>query len=177
MNEEDNKRLGRLIFALACGNISVLDEIYQMLAKLLYAVGNIYYSQRADIEDAIQDLLILLYQNARKFKENKNACTWVIQIYQNMIRNRLRRQRTEDTYLSEQATLQSLIAKEDSSKYIENHLFISEIFDKLNEYEQNLIIYRFWGGNSIGETAEYFGKPKSTIESQLKALEEKIKKL
>ena len=31
MNEEDNKRLGRLIFALACGNISVLDEIYQML--------------------------------------------------------------------------------------------------------------------------------------------------
>lgn len=177
MNEEDNKRLGRLIFALARGNISVLDEIYQMLAKLLYAVGNIYYSQRADIEDAIQDLLILLYQNARKFKENKNACAWVIQIYQNMIRNRLRRQRTEDTYLSEQATLQSLIAKEDSSKYIENHLFISEIFDKLNEYEQNLIIYRFWGGNSIGETAEYFGKPKSTIESQLKALEEKIKKL
>lgn len=52
MNEEDNKRLGRLIFALACGNISVLDEIYQMLAKLLYAVGNIYYSQRADIEDS-----------------------------------------------------------------------------------------------------------------------------
>ena len=76
MNEEDNKRLGRLIFALACGNISVLDEIYQMLAKLLYAVGNIYYSQRADIEDAIQDLLILLYQNARKCKENKNACAW-----------------------------------------------------------------------------------------------------
>lgn len=69
MNEEDNKRLGRLIFALACGNISVLDEIYQMLAKLLYAVGNIYYSQRADIEDAIQDLLFIrMHASSRKIK-------------------------------------------------------------------------------------------------------------
>lgn len=74
MNEEANKRLGNLIFSLAHGNIAALADIYMLMVKILYAVGNIYFTQRADIEDAIQDLLILLYDNAHKFKRNKNAC-------------------------------------------------------------------------------------------------------
>ena len=47
------------------------------MAKILYSVGNIYYKQKADIEDAIQDLLIELYNKAKKFRVNKNACAWI----------------------------------------------------------------------------------------------------
>ena len=55
MNEEDNKRLGLLIFALARGDVSVLEDIYLLMVKILYAIGNIYFNQKADIEDVIQD--------------------------------------------------------------------------------------------------------------------------
>ena len=72
MNEEDNKRLGLLIFALARGDVSVLEDIYLLMVKILYAIGNIYFNQKADIEDVIQDFLILLYEKAGKFKHSKS---------------------------------------------------------------------------------------------------------
>ena len=43
-------------------------------------------------------------------------------------------------------------------------------------YEQDLMIYRYWGDLSIREVADILEKPKSTVESQLKNLEEKIRK-
>ena len=96
MNEEENKRLGKLIFELARGDISALEEIYRIIYKILYAVGNIYYSQRADIEDAIHDLMLLLYTKANKFKFNKNACAWIIKLYQNMILRKLEHRKVEE---------------------------------------------------------------------------------
>ena len=71
MNEKDNKRLGELIFLLARGNISVLSEIYLLMYNILYAVGNVYLNQKADIEDEIGNLLLLLYEKASKFKKTK----------------------------------------------------------------------------------------------------------
>ena len=177
MNEEDNKRLGLLIFALARGDVSVLEDIYLLMVKILYAIGNIYFTQRADIEDAIQDLLILLYDNAHKFKRNKNACAWIIKLYQNMIYKNLKKRKSEDNYISEQIQLQNITSLEDNSKYIENYLFFNEIFDKLDKYEQDLVIYRCVGKCSIKEVADIMRKPKSTVESQLKKVEEFIKKL
>lgn len=108
MNEEDNKRLGLLIFALARGDVSVLEDIYLLMVKILYAIGNIYFNQKADIEDVIQDFLILLYEKAGKFKHNKNACAWVIKLYQNLIYRKLENRRREEKYLSSQMQLQEL---------------------------------------------------------------------
>lgn len=175
MNEEDNKRLGNLIFALARGEVSALEDIYLLMVRILYSIGNIYFNQKADIEDAIQDLLVLLFDNARKFRNNKNACAWVIKLYQNMIFKHLKKKQSEDNYISEQVQLQNISAQEDNSKYIENHLFLNELFSKLNKYEQDLVIYRYISKCSIKEVADILGKPKSTVESQLKNLENKIK--
>ena len=77
MDENTNLALGEFIFKLAKGNIDALENIYLIMAKILYSVGNIYYKQKADIEDAIQDLLIELYNKAKKFRVNKNACAWI----------------------------------------------------------------------------------------------------
>lgn len=176
MNEEENKRLGQMIFALARGDISALESIYTMMSKLLYAIGNAHFKQKADIEDAIHDLLILLYRNAHIFRKNKNACAWIVKMFQNSIRSRLRRCRTETEYLAAHAHAAAACEGKDDLKYIENHLFIRQIFEKLTDYEQDLMIYRYWGGFTIREVADILEKPKSTVESQLKNLEEKIRK-
>lgn len=176
MNEKDNKRLGELIFLLARGNISVLSEIYLLMYNILYAVGNVYLNQKADIEDEIGNLLLLLYEKASKFKKNKNACAWVIRVYQNLIINHLKNKMREKSYIYDRT--QSLkIISQSHDLYVENHIFISNIFGKLNEYEKNLIIYRFWCKCSIREVADIVGSPKSTVESQIYKLQNKIKNL
>lgn len=175
MNEQDNKRLGELIFELAQGKIDVLSDIYLLMYKILYAVGNIYLKQKADIEDEIQNLLILLNYKAHKFKKNKNACAWIVKLYKNLILNHLKKNKREDNFIAEEIEKLQISAIDDV--FLENHLFVNDIFSRLSEYERELIIYRYWCKCSIKEVADILNRPKSTIESQLIKLENKIKKI
>lgn len=175
MDEKTNKTLGEYIFQLAKGNIKVLENIYLIIAKILYSVGNIYFSQKADIEDAIQDLLIVLYYKAHKFRENRNACAWVVKIYQNLILNKLKHRMKENDFISDRIEKLQLEVNQSDEKFIENHLFVKELFGNLTRQEQQLIIYRFWCNCSLSEISIILKKPKSTIESQIKKIEEKVK--
>lgn len=177
MDTETNKRLGERIFELANGDIAALSEIYTVTCKILYAVGNIYLKQKADIEDAIQNLLIKLVDVAKKFKKNANACSWIISVYRHSIMNGLKRKSTEEKFLSaEKEKLKSGDGTVDET-YLENHVFFRELFNKLTRREQELMINKYICGFSLSEIAKIENKPKSTIESRLKRLEEKIKKL
>lgn len=175
MDEKKNRKLGEYIFQLAKGNINVLENIYLIMAKILYSVGNIYYIQKADIEDAIHDLLIELYYKSKKFKENRNACAWIVRIYENLILNRLKHRKKEDDYISDRTAKLQIESNQDDEKYLENYLFVKELFGRLSRQEQQLIIYRYWCACSLGEMSTILKKPKSTIESQLKSVEEKVK--
>lgn len=176
MDEGTNRRLGELLFELAKDNKNTLSDIYLIMCKILYAIGNIYFRQRADIEDAIQDLLLALYDKAKKFKRNKNACAWIIAIYKNLIKSKLRRRKTEQNFIAEELEKADLFSQTDDT-YLENHIFMNDVLSKLNQYEQDLVLYRIMGKCTIGEVAKIMNKPKSTVESQLKVLENKIKNL
>lgn len=177
MEEKQNLLLGELLIRLGKGDISVLDQIYVIMSRLLYTVGNIYYRQIADIEDAIQDLMITLYYKAKKFKSNKNACSWILTVYQNSIKNKLVKNKKEDEYIEKNKLniniqFNSIV----DEKYIENHIFINNMFSTLSENERQLLINYYWVGLSINEIAKNFKKPKSTIQSQIEKLKDKMKK-
>lgn len=175
MDETTNKTLGEYIFELAKGNINVLENIYLIMSRILYSVGNIYYNQKADIEDAIQDLLIELFNKARHFKVNTNACAWIVKIYVNLIKNKWKRQKKEHNYIADSITKLEIESNIENDKYLENYTFINLIFSRLSKQERQLLIYRYWCNCSIGDISAILKRPKSTIESQLKVLEEKIK--
>lgn len=178
MDEVNNLRLGKCIFELANGNKQALAEIYLLTKNVLYAVGNIYFDQIADIEDEIQNLLISLFYKSKKFKHNKNACAWLVTLYRNSIKNHLRRKKREEFFIREKVLdTAKILEYNKSEQYLENHLFVAEVMDNLTEYEKLLLIYRYWCNSSISEVAALLGKPKSTIESQLIKLKEKIEKM
>ena len=64
-----------------------------------------------------------------------------------------------------------------SEDYIEKHLLIREIFDKLTEEERQMVIYYYWGKCSLQEVAKILHKSKTAIYNKVVKLEEKIKKL
>lgn len=178
MDEKGNKRLSELLILLACGKKDALNEIYGIMSKLLYAVGNYYYTQKADIEDAIQNLMEKLLQGAKKFRYDRNACAWILQIYKNSITNHLKRRKREKKHIDTEAEICMASASSDiDEQYIENHLFVREIFDNLSAYEQDLVIYRFWCNCTLSEMAQILKKPLTTIESQLIKLKDKITKI
>lgn len=175
MNELENKRLGELLMALGKGKISALTEIAELIKKILYSVGLAYYKNKEDTEDAIQNLYLILCKKAKFFRKNVNACAWIVQIFKNEARTYFRKTKTEKLYI-ESEKQNPIYNKTIDEQYIENYLFVKEMFSNLSEYEQDLLIYYYWCKCTVREVAVLVRRPKSTVGTHLKNLEEKIKK-
>lgn len=176
MDEALEMRLGELLLKLKSGNISVLSEIDKIIGKRLRAYANIYYLQKADVDDAVQSLLCKLCYAVKKYKESKHAYAWVIKVFKNSILSHIQKDNLEKSNLQLYAKEMALNANDDEN-YIANYLFLKDIMSKLDVREQELVEYVFILGMSYSETARIFHRPKSTIEYQIKKLKEKIKNM
>ncbi len=177
MEPENNKKLGELLEDLANGNVQALQGISDQIEPVLKTIGNIYYKNRADIEDAIHNLYVKLNDKASHFKNNTNAYAWIVRIYENSIKSHLRIRQREAKFLQEEISYLQSDASIADDRYIDTHLYLREILDKCTEEERWIIIYYYWCECTIREVAEILRKPKSTIFNKLKALEEKIGKI
>ena len=176
MNEKDNQRLGELLIELSNGDSSALDGISRLLERILFAIGNAYFRNQADVEDSIHDLYMMLYAKARRFKNNHNACAWIVTIYRNLIKSRLRKWKREEEFFRENRDEifgRSLM----DEKCIENHIYLKQIFGALTKLEQDLIIYYHWCKCSADEVAEILHIARSTVYKKLAKLEEKVKNM
>lgn len=180
MNPQDNKRLGELIILLTHKNKTVCDaaitEIYDRMNKILYSVGNTRYPTKEDVEDSIQNLLFALFLKADTYREDENACGWIMQIYRNSFNNYNKRRKLETVYFKKQ--VQKLCEQHsDFNNYTEKYFLLNYVIGELKGYERELFFMRYLYGYSIGEIATELKKPKSTIQSHLDKLDAKIKKL
>ena len=177
MDDATNKRLGELLKRLAEGEVVVLAEIADIMERILMKIGYAYYRNRADLEDALQNLYIKLYDKAKNFRKNTNACSWIIKIFINSIKTQLNKKKREEDYLKQEIVNLKTEADFLSEDYIEKHLLVREIFDKLTEEERKILIYYYWGKCSLQEVAKIVHKSKTAIYNKVVKLEEKIKKL
>lgn len=172
MDTITNEKLSGYLFELAKGNIKVLEHIYSSNAKILYSIGNSFFKNRIDVESSISDLLIKLVDVASEFKGG-NARAWIVKIYKNLLINKTKRMKLEEKYME---NFQPFRPQNDEA-FIENFVFLNEIFQKLNFYEQDLVVYKYWCGCTLTELATIMKKPKSTLQSQLEKLEKKIREM
>ncbi len=175
MESENNKRLGELIGQLAIGNVSALDEISSLVQGVLMSIGTIYYNNYADLEDSVQDFYLKLFHKASYFRENGNACSWIIKVYANTAKSNIRKKRRENDYLKGIGSCYKT-GGNTSEEYLEKHLFLREIFSRLTKEEKYLLVYYYWCKFPVREMAKLLRKPKSTIHNKLKKLEGKVKK-
>lgn len=176
MDEESNKRLGELIDELAKGNTLALAEIAPLIQPALKSIGSYYYKNNADIEDSIHDLYIKLKKKASCFQHKSNPKAWIIAMYRNLVKSQLRYNQREREYIEREIAHFKVNTNIMDDRYMENHLFVREIFSKLTEEERQIIIYYYWCQCSVRDVAAILHKPSSTIHNKLKNLEEKIKK-
>lgn len=177
MDEALEMRLGELLLQLKSGNVSVLSEIDKIIGKRLRAYANIYYLQKADVDDAVQSLLYKLCYVVKKYNESGHAYAWVIKVFKNSILSHIQKDNLEKNFLQLYGSQLGANANNNTDDYINNYLFLKEIMSKLDKREQELVEYVFILGMSYSETARIFHRPKSTIEYQIKKLKEKIKNM
>ena len=176
MNEENKLRLGYLIIDLAKGNGNALSEIYNLMGRVLYAIGNTYFYNYEDVTDSVENLLLSLFEKSKKFKNNDNAYAWIIRIYTNSLLNAKKHNKIEERALRDYA---EKLKQENRplDEYLSTYLYTRDIMGRLTPYERKLAFRRFYCGFSLEEIAKDFNKAKSTIQYQIDKIEEKLKNL
>ena len=176
MDKSENNRLAELLAELAQGNSLVLSEIDCRMQRILFSIGKPYFKDVEDLKDSIHDLYLLLKDKAKFFRENTSACAWIVVVYKNFIRSKLRKKKREKEYV--ECEIQNLKAQSIKvyEKDIENRLFFKEIMDKLTKREKDLLDY-CRAELSVREISAIVHKPKSTVDNHLRKLKEKIKKM
>ena len=177
MDEQIEQRLSALLLQLKEGDSSPLAEIDALIGKRLRAFANVYYAQKADVDDAVQSFLCKLYYASKKFRESKRPFAWMIKVFKNMILNELKNVARERDYVSSAQTKTALKDSVTDQNYIENYLYMKEVLSKLSVYEQELLKYTIILELSLSETAKILHKPKSTVEYHVQKLKEKLQSL
>ena len=171
MDEEKNEILCRLISELANGNADALGEIYKILGKNLFLVANRYFNNKHDVEDAVQSFCCNLYKKSKKFKHSKNAYAWLICVFKNEVKNKLKQNRRELTILDKI----DYSASETSPDYLDNYVFIHDILNSLDTFERKIVEMRFIEGHNLDYVAKKLHKSESTIRYYIDKIRTKIK--
>lgn len=174
MNEENKLRLGYLILELAKGNTDTLVEIYTLMGRVLYAIGNTYFYDEEDVKDSVQNLLLGLFEKSKKFRSNDNAYAWIIRIYVNSLLNLKKRNKIEERILKDYAEKLKRQSRP-LDEYLSTYLYTRDIMGRLTPYERKLAFMRFYCGFSLDEIAKDLHKSKSTIQYRIYKIEEKLR--
>ena len=162
MDKLDNERLGALIIAVAQGDVGAVEQIYNLMGRVMYAVAASYLRELADIEDAVQTALLTIVRKADRFRENKNAYAWVNTIVKNTALN-LRAAKGRRTALEVSEIKQHSF----SAEMMDEALFVRQLLSVLTEHERDVVYYRFWYGLSLSEIGQAVRKSKSAVKKTL----------
>lgn len=171
MDEEKNFILCRLLAELANGDADALGEIYKIIGKNLFLIANKYFNNKDDVEDAVQNFCCNLYEKSKKFKHTKNAYAWLICVFKNEIKNMLKQKKREVPILDE---LEYAIS-DTTTDYLDNYVFIQDIFACLTPFERKIVNLRFIEGHNLDYIAKKLRKSESSIRYYIEKIREKIK--
>lgn len=176
MDEERNKILCKLLHDLAEGDKNALEGIYVITCRNLILVANRYFNNREDIKDAVQTFYCNLIIKACKFRHNKNAYAWLICVFKNEIKNKLKRNKIERDYVN---TAKCFVEFETANEtdYLENYILINEILSKLTPYERKIVEMKYIEGVTLVSMSKILHKPESTIRNHLNKIKDKFEKM
>jgi RNA polymerase sigma-70 factor, ECF subfamily len=80
-----------LVEAIAAGKEDALDELIRRYRRGIFSVVARILSCHADVEEVVQDVFVLVWKHAARFRSEAKVVTWILTIARNTAVSRLRR--------------------------------------------------------------------------------------
>lgn len=169
--DENVKKVNKLIFCIAKGKISALEELYCLVGKLLFVMAKKYLYNKDYAEDLLNDVFLKLVKKADSFKKGYNGMNWLIKVVKNeAINHNIREKRNNYVELCENTAH----AKDNVDDCL-NNIMLTDALDKLDIFERKIIYLKFWEGHTVREIAEILKKPVTTTQDNIMKTMDKIK--
>lgn len=162
--------LEALIARIALGDRAALGSLYAATAPKLFGIAIRVLDNRAEAEEALQDIFIKLWHNAGRYQSNGlSPMTWLITIARNHCIDRLRARRGGTAPLDEAAELADLspgpeaqlVASRDRAR-------LMDCLAALPPDRAEAVTRAYLHGDSYADLAQRFGIPLNTVRTWLR---------
>ncbi len=170
--EGRNHRIEQALHRMAVGDMSSMEELYELVRADIYAFALSKLRRTADAEDITHDTFVRVWESAPCYVPQGKPMAWILTIAHNLIRrSAVRAQRTVPW---------EVWCESDTSVDIEGDLvertFVHELMQTLTPPEQQVIVLHTLSGLKHREIATLLGEPLSTVLSRYNRAIKKLQK-
>ena len=180
----------QLVIRIRRKNAEAVDELYKRYSRKLYIFfKNIMRSSSP--EDLVHDVFIKVIENAPKFNPKKASFkTWMFTIARNLSIDKVRREKKMSVVSLDKKTSGSrgeiplVDSIEDTSRSVEDSLYITKIFRTINEcigklekdQEKQAVVLYYISGKVYREIGQITGKSISMVKKRIDSAQKKLRR-
>ena len=161
-----------LMQAVAEGDESAIDTLYERFGTFVYRCVRQALSNRAEAEDAVQEIFVRLWKTADRYDPSRaKLVTWVMLIAKRHAIDRLRRKQVRPTNLSLEGDPAGRPGMADDSSVREgrdeHRQLLLDRIGELPALQQEVLTRAYLQGFTLREVAEQLEAPLGTVKSAL----------
>lgn len=174
-------RVNYLIKKIQKGDEKALDELFTEFGALFLSMARKYLFDKSYAEDLLGDVFLdLCRKKAISFRAGFNGLNWIFTIIRRKAYNHNNLYGNvcfyEDVF-EEKSLMKVLQSVDYGHKDDVDRIFLKNAMEKLSDYENRLLYYKFWEGLTVREIALKLSKPRSSVQYDIKKTMEKLSKL
>lgn len=167
-----------LVRSMADGDVRALNEVYALYGPMLLGFLNARLPSRQLAEEVLQDVMLAVWDNAKKFEARSKVKTWLLVIARNRAINATRRKKIPlidisqvfDLKSDDTGPMEAVVRHETQDK-------VRSAIHKLPEGQREVLVLVFYHQLTGPEVAEVLDISEGTVKSRLHRAKENLKGL
>ncbi len=156
------------------------SKLYDRYAPKVFGKCLALLKDRAEAEDATQEIFIKVFSKLGSFDERSKFSTWLYSITYNLCIDRLRRKKKERELFSQESDdeTKEVVEEVNDRELMEMELSrLKMVLERIPEGDKMLLLMKYLDGMQIKEIAEILGKTESAIKMRIKRAKFKARKI
>jgi len=152
----------QLVTLVAQGREDAFNELYKRFGVKLYNYLLFMLGDQESAEDALQEVLIGLWQGCGRFRSRSKARTWLYRIAYHRAVSILRKRKNHVSY----DDLQAVLSEQDMDFSVQNERLRAAL-ERLPEKQKTVVLLAYIEEMSYSEIAAVVGIPAGTVKSRM----------
>ena len=159
-----------LMRRVASDDQRAIAELYDRFGSLVFRMACQSMPNRAEAEDAVQEVFIRLWRTAGRYDDRRSALvTWVMLISRRHLVDKLRRSkaRLRPASIDQAGEAVAKVGGVDRMELSEKMKVVMERIEQLPELQRTVVTRAYLGGQTLRQIGEELGTPLGTVKSAL----------
>lgn len=159
------------------GDEEAFKQLSQTIENDLYRVAKTRLKDDDDIKDAIQNTMVITYENAKKIRNIEYFKTWMIHVLINECNKIYNLNKRNNNLYNKVVSNVEFNSYDNSIQNVQDKINFDFIIEKLN-YDERIVITLYYNSQfSCSQIAKILNTNSNTIKSRLRRSKEKLKKI